>query len=170
MWLNLSHINVLMKSLICEGCDSILTVHLSCAEEIWKQSGRRGVSGASTTSLGGLTTAFVLELQELCSRSHHLWCSLGQIHMWLEVFHFLAFPDLLKMAFLFNRISSDNNDCWRPNFPLVWPHGPGSQKNRSWYIGSQGLFLNGTKVTRPSFLTLRSWRRCWCACGWCFCI
>lgn len=70
------------------------------------------------------------------------------------------FPNLLKMAFIFNHISSGNNDlffwggCWRPNFPLVWPHGSGSQQKNGLGTSDPRVYFS-TELRWPG---LHSWR------------
>lgn len=68
-------------------------------------------------------------------------------------FPFFSLSWFVENGVLFNHISSDNNDCWRPNFPLVWPHGPGSQKKTVLVFDPRVYF--STELRWPG---LHSWR------------
>ncbi len=147
----------MMKSLICEGCDSILTVHLSCLEEIWQKSVWRGFSGASTTSLGGLTAAFVFGAAKVLLEEPSPLVQLRPHMMWLRGFPLKPFLIWTWLYFLAHQQWQQQLvfclGCWRPNFPLVWPHGPGSQQiKRSWHSIPGSI---STGLRWPGF---HSWR------------
>lgn len=88
--------------------------------------------------------------------------------MWLEVFHWSVYCFVENGRFLICwkwLLSSTTSavatttcffggGCWRPNFPLVWPHGSGSQQKNGLGTSDPRVYFS-TELRWPG---LHSWR------------